>query len=50
MPDALQFADGSAVKADWSRTMSTIFNCASVISQAGGVACLSEQVRQRKYT
>ena len=44
VPDALQYADGSPVAADFSRTMATCFNCASVISQAGGIACLSDQV------
>jgi LL-diaminopimelate aminotransferase len=45
VPNALQFKNGEAVATDFARTMATCFNCASVISQAGGIACLSDQVR-----
>lgn len=41
VPDALKFADGSRVNADYSRIMSTCFNGASNIAQAGGIAILS---------
>lgn len=37
MPEALRYADGSAVQSDFNRIMSTIFNGASFISQVGGV-------------
>lgn len=43
VPEALRFADGTPVQQDFSRIMSTCFNAASVISQAGGVACLSDE-------
>jgi len=42
VPEALKFDDGSSVKADWKRVMSTIFNGASNISQCGGQAILTE--------
>ena len=45
VPEALQFSDGTPVLSDWSRYMATAFNCPSNISQAGGLACLSDQVR-----
>lgn len=45
VPDALRFKNGEAVAADFARAVATCFNCASVISQAGGIACLSNQVR-----
>ncbi len=40
IPDKLQFDDGSLVRNDWSRIMTTLFNGASNISQAGGLASL----------
>lgn len=40
VPDDLQYDDGRSVKADWSRLITTIFNGASNIAQAGGVAVL----------
>jgi len=39
----LKYADGSSVKADWKRLTSTIFNGASNIAQAGGIAVLTAQ-------
>jgi aspartate/methionine/tyrosine aminotransferase len=48
VPEALKFKDGTPVAQDFSRTMATCFNCASVLSQAGGIACLSDQVRCRR--
>lgn len=47
VPAALKFNDGSSVKADWKRLISTIFNGASNISQAGGMAVLSEEGLQQ---
>lgn len=41
--EALRYDDGASVKADWKRVMSTIFNGASNISQAGGLAVLSDK-------
>lgn len=43
VPNELRFADGSPVKADFDRIMSTCFNGASNIVQAGGVACLDPE-------
>ena len=45
VPEALKFKDGTPVAQDFSRTMATCFNCASVVAQAGGMACLSDEVR-----
>ena len=41
-PEALKFADGSSVRADWSRMMGTGFNGASNVAQGAGLACLSD--------
>ena len=40
VPEQLKFADGSPVINDFNRIMTTIFNGASVIAQAGGLAAL----------
>ena len=40
VPAELKFADGTSVAADWTRLMTTIFNGASNIAQAGGLASL----------
>lgn len=40
VPEALKYADGTPIIADFSRIMSTVFNGASSIAQAGGLACL----------
>lgn len=42
LPEELQFEDGSPVRSDWNRVMSTIFNGASNISQQGGCSVLSD--------
>jgi LL-diaminopimelate aminotransferase len=42
VPDALRFADGSPVQADFNRIMTTVFNGASNVAQAGGAACLGD--------
>jgi len=41
-PEALKFADGSSVRADWARMMGTGFNGASNVAQGAGLACLSD--------
>lgn len=41
VPKELLFSDGFPVAKDFSRIVSTCFNGASNISQAGGLACLS---------
>jgi aspartate/methionine/tyrosine aminotransferase len=45
VPEELKFADGTPVIQDFNRVMSTCFNGASVIAQAGGIACMSDKVR-----
>jgi len=42
VPNELKYADGSAVRADFNRIMTTCFNGASNIAQEGGLACLDE--------
>jgi LL-diaminopimelate aminotransferase len=41
VPKTLRYADGTPVIGDWNRVMTTIFNGASNIAQAGGLAALS---------
>lgn len=43
VPNELKFEDGSSVNRDWNRVMTTLFNGASNIAQAGGLAALDEQ-------
>ncbi|MDY6031979.1 MAG: LL-diaminopimelate aminotransferase [Treponemataceae bacterium] len=43
VPSELKFHCGSSVKQDWNRIMTTLFNGASNIAQAGGLACLDEE-------
>ncbi|MGI5059000.1 LL-diaminopimelate aminotransferase [Treponema pectinovorum] len=43
VPKDLKFADGTSVNRDWNRVMTTLFNGASNIAQAGGIAALDEQ-------
>lgn len=43
VPNELKFADGTMVNKDWNRIMTTLFNGASNIAQAGGLAALDEQ-------
>ncbi len=47
VPKALKYGDGSSVHADWNRVMSTCFNGASNIVQAGGLACLQVSAHAR---
>jgi LL-diaminopimelate aminotransferase len=42
VPENLKFADGSSVRNDWTRVMTTAFNGASNIVQNGGLACLDD--------
>lgn len=42
IPNNLKFADGTPVRNDFNRVMSTAFNGASNIVQAGGLACLDD--------
>ena len=43
IPKELKYSGGESVNADWSRIMSTIFNGASNIAQAGGLAALDSE-------
>jgi LL-diaminopimelate aminotransferase len=43
VPAELRFADGSPVAKDWNRVMTTLFNGASNVAQAGGLAALDEE-------
>ncbi|GBG68484.1 hypothetical protein CBR_g3029 [Chara braunii] len=43
VPEALKYADGFPVIRDFNRIMTTCFNGASNIAQAGGLACLSPE-------
>lgn len=43
VPKELKFADGSSVNKDWNRVMTTLFNGASNVAQAGGLACLEDE-------
>lgn len=43
VPETLRYDDGSSIKTDWGRIMSTVFNGASNIAQNGGCAVLSEE-------
>jgi len=43
IPSELKFSKGSLVKNDFNRVMTTAFNGASNIVQAGGLECLDEE-------
>ena len=43
VPSDLKIADGTPVKQDWNRVMTTLFNGASNIAQRGGLAALDEE-------
>ena len=43
VPKALKYASGESVNTDWCRINTTIFNGASNIAQAGGLAALDEK-------
>jgi len=43
IPSELKFSDGSLVRDDFNRVMTTAFNGASCIVQSGGLACLDEE-------
>ena len=47
VPEQLRYADGQQVIKDWNRVTNTIFNGASNIAQAGGLACLEVHWRQQ---
>jgi len=43
VPKALKYSSGESVNSDWNRITGTIFNGASNIAQAGGLAALDEK-------
>ena len=43
IPSTLTFSDGTPVRNDFNRVMTTAFNGASNIVQAGGMACLDDE-------
>jgi len=43
VPKAIKFSGGESVNADWNRIAGTIFNGASNIAQAGGIAALDDE-------
>ena len=43
IPENLKFSDGTPVRNDFNRVMTTTFNGASNIVQAGGMACLDDE-------
>ncbi len=43
VPDELRFSDGTQVSKDWNRVMTTLFNGASNVAQAGGLAALDDE-------
>lgn len=43
IPKLLKYDDGTSVNQDWTRLVNTIFNGASNIAQAGGIAALEPQ-------
>ena len=43
VPSGLKFSDGTPVRNDWNRVMTTAFNGASNIVQSGGLACLDDE-------
>ncbi|MCB1136295.1 MAG: LL-diaminopimelate aminotransferase, partial [Chlamydiia bacterium] len=49
VPKALRFADGSPVINDWKQVMSTYFNGACNIAQAGALAALTPEGRKGAY-
>eukprot|EP00903_Cladosiphon_okamuranus_P005428 g5414.t1 len=43
IPDEVKFSDGSPVRDDFNRVMTTAFNGASNVVQAGGMTCLDDE-------
>lgn len=50
VPSGLKFSDGTPVRNDWNRVMTTAFNGASNIVQSGGLACLDDEGLQEIET
>lgn len=45
VPDTLKYVDGTPVIGDWNRIMTTCFNGASNVAQAGAYACCTPEAR-----
>lgn len=43
VPSGLKYSDGTPVRNDWNRVMTTAFNGASNIVQSGGLSCLDDE-------
>ena len=43
VPSDLKYSDGTSIKSDWNRVMTTLFNGASNIAQHGGLAALDDE-------
>uniref|UniRef100_A0A7S0BKD0 Aminotransferase class I/classII large domain-containing protein n=1 Tax=Rhodosorus marinus TaxID=101924 RepID=A0A7S0BKD0_9RHOD len=43
IPNELKYSDGTPVRSDFNRVMTTCFNGASNIAQSGGLACLDKE-------
>lgn len=50
VPKALKYDNQKAVRNDWNRLITTVFNGASIISQHGGLATLSDKGRTEVTT
>lgn len=48
VPEKLKYDDGSAVRQDWNRVVTTIFNGASIISQKGALTVLAHLPEVKK--
>ncbi len=49
VPKALRYREGSSIRQDWDRLVTTVFNGASILSQAGGkAACLPQGQQEMK--
>lgn len=46
VPKNLRFDDGTPVRDDWMKVMTTVFNAASNLAQAGGLAALTDEGMQ----
>ena len=51
IPNELKFDDGTSVKDDWNRVMTTLFNGASNVAQRGALAALDDDgIKEMKQT
>lgn len=50
VPEELKYRDGTRIKPDWMRINATFFNGASILSQKGGLAVLSDDGMKEVHT